>query len=77
MYFVEDEKPRKDKPDEALLKKLLVACDDYDMDTVEEIVAELGQYEYVTDNDLIIDIVNSAKQFDFTDIIDRIRKRGE
>lgn len=45
-------KQKKDKPDEKVLRRLLDACEIYDMMEVEAAIKELSKYQYETDNDL-------------------------
>ncbi|MCL2196493.1 MAG: ATP-binding protein [Treponema sp.] len=57
-------KPKKNKPDTSLLKKLLDACVRYDMDGADEIMSQIELFQYDSDDDLVfwlrenIDIVN-------------------
>jgi len=60
----ENPKPKKDKPEEELLLKLLAACKKYNMDKADEAMMEIEQFQYVADDGLVawlrrnIDIVN-------------------
>ena len=76
--FVDVQKPAKDKPDAELLEKLITACEDFDMDGVDAIITELRSFEYEDSdsNRFISELSESAKQFDFTKIIDRIKGSG-
>jgi len=46
-------KPLKEMPDIKILKKLIDACNDYDMDGADAAMAELEEYRYESDNDLV------------------------
>jgi len=60
----ENPKPKKNKPDDELLLKLLAACEKYDMDKADEAMTEIEEYQYDSDEGLVywlrenIDIVN-------------------
>ncbi|MCL2185146.1 MAG: ATP-binding protein [Treponema sp.] len=60
----ENAKPKKDKPDNELLSKLLTACINYDMDGADEAMTGIEKYQYEADDGLAfwlrenIDIVN-------------------
>jgi CheY-like chemotaxis protein len=45
-------KPKKDKPDNELLSKLLTACDDSDMENADAVLAEIEKYQYTADDGL-------------------------
>ena len=47
-------KPTKEKPDEEMLRKLLDACKDFEIDDIDDAMEELNNYEYETDNELIL-----------------------
>jgi len=57
-------KPKKDKPDEGILEKLLDACVKYDMDGADAAMTEIEKYQYDSDEKIVswlrenIDIVN-------------------
>jgi hypothetical protein len=65
-------KPKKDKPDKEALNRLLEACKTYDMDTVEEIAAELESSEYESDGELVKWICENAKQFNLDAIVEKL-----
>jgi len=60
----ENAKPKKDKPDDELLSKLLTACINYDMDGADEVITEIEKFQYEADDGLAywlrenIDVVN-------------------
>ena len=55
--FIEMESKRnrlkKDKPDRLVLNKLMIACNDYDMDGVDMAISELEEYVYESDDGLV------------------------
>ena len=60
----ENPKPRKDRPDNELLSKLLDACLKYSMDKADEVMAEIEKFQYESDDGLAkwlrdnVDVVN-------------------
>ena len=60
-------KPKKDKPDEEVLKNLFAACKKYDMDGVDVAMAEIERYDYNVDGEIVgwlrvnVDETNFAK----------------
>ncbi|MCL2209286.1 MAG: ATP-binding protein [Treponema sp.] len=59
-----NQKPKKDKPDDGMLRKLLAACKSYGMDDADAAMDEIEKYQYTADDGLVnwlrenIDIVN-------------------
>jgi PAS domain S-box-containing protein len=56
--FMDSVQPQEEKdslqaPSEELLKKILSACDSFDMDAMEEAIVELEKHEYETKEDLV------------------------
>jgi len=51
---IEDEnpKPKKDKPDDDMLKKLYDACKDFDIDEADKAISEIEKYKYEADDGL-------------------------
>jgi len=70
----ESPKPIKDKPDSALLLKLLAACETYDMDGVDTAMDEIASYSYEneTDNDLAKWLHENIEQMNFSEIVERL-----
>jgi len=48
----ENPKPMKNKMDRATLKNLSVACENYDLETLENIILELDKFQYEEEDDL-------------------------
>jgi len=65
-------KPKKDRPDEETLKKLLNACKTYDMDEIDALIAELDAYEYEKDEDLVAMLVDSANKYDYSEMKEKL-----
>jgi len=65
----ENPKPKKDKPDEVLLAKLSVACDNYSMDEVDAAMTEIEKYEYTDDGGLVLKLRKCVDLMQFPQII--------
>ena len=65
-------KPKKDKIDTELLEKLLVFCEDYDMDGVDTVMAEIGKYTYESDGDLLESLWESVNVVDFEGVAEKL-----
>jgi len=65
-------KPKKEKPDMDVLKKLLDACKRFDTDEIDLLIKELDTYEYESDNDLIDWLLKNANKYNFTEIKERL-----
>ena len=65
----ENPKESKDKPDNVLLTKLIVACENYSMDDVDAIMSELEKYQYESDGDLIANLRRCVDLMQFPKII--------
>jgi CheY-like chemotaxis protein len=50
---LKEQRPVKDEPDKSKLAELRKACEDYDIDKADDIITELEEYKYETDNDLV------------------------
>ncbi|MDR0504133.1 MAG: response regulator [Treponema sp.] len=66
------QKPVKDKPDKDVLLKLLNACSEYDMDEADSAMAELENYQYESDNDLIGWLRSNIDRTEFEQIVERL-----
>jgi len=62
----------KDRPDEKILMKLLSACASYDIESVDEAIAELELYQYETDNGLAAWLIENVKMMNFEQIIEKL-----
>ncbi|MDR0502962.1 MAG: response regulator [Treponema sp.] len=69
---LESRKPLKDKPDIKILLKLINACKDFDMDGADEAIAELEEYKYESDNDLIHWLRDCIDRMQFEEIIEKL-----
>jgi len=72
----ESSRPKKDKPDEATLEKLREACTGYEMNIVDEAIAELEAYDYETDSELVAWLRINAEQTNFDEIVERLSARA-
>ena len=68
----EKQKPLKDKPNKKVLLKLISACKDFDMDDADEAMAELENYKYESDNDLIGWLRNCIDRMQFEQIVEKL-----
>ena len=68
----ENIKQKKDSPDPEMLKKILAACEAYDMDGVDEAMGVIEAYEYSSDNGLVVWLRENIKQMNFRQIKDRL-----
>jgi HPt (histidine-containing phosphotransfer) domain-containing protein len=69
-------KPRKDAVDTELLRDILHACTDYDMDEAEKALEELEGYEYESgdDGELIAWLRDNIDVMNFTQIAERLEE---
>ena len=65
-------KPMKDKPDKDVLHKIAEACKQYDMDSAEAAMAELEQYDYEYNGELVVWIWENLQAFNINQIIERL-----
>ena len=65
-------KPTKDKPDDETLSKLLEACKSYNMDGVDNAMAEIEKYQYEADNGLVSWLIENIKQMKFKIIVEKL-----
>ena len=61
-------KQKKDKPDVALLEKILTACRTYDIDSADSAVSELESYEYESGGELVSWLWDNIQRFNISDI---------
>jgi CheY-like chemotaxis protein len=72
---VERPKLQKDVPDEALLEKLAECCENYDMDGIDEVMAELEKFDYTagaTGADLVVWLRERVERMELAEIRDRL-----
>ncbi|MCL2026339.1 MAG: ATP-binding protein [Leptospirales bacterium] len=67
-----EQKPIKDTPDEALLANLLAACESYDIDEIDTAMAEIENYEYKSDDGLVIWLRENVDQGKYKSVIERL-----
>ena len=65
-------KPVKEKPDRDLTSRLLVACEQYDMDGIDSIMLEIEAFNYSSDNGLSVWLRENIEQMNLTHIIKRL-----
>jgi signal transduction histidine kinase/HPt (histidine-containing phosphotransfer) domain-containing protein len=75
MFFsmdAENPKPKKDKPDNKVLLKLLEACKAYDMDGADAAMAEIGKYQYESDDNLVNWLQENIDTMNFKQITEKL-----
>jgi len=65
-------KEKKDKPDKEVLKRLLKACEAYDMDEVDAAITDIEAYDYEADDGLAAWLKESVEQMNFAQIKERL-----
>jgi len=73
----ENPKPTKDKPDNETLLKIFSACQEYDIDSLEEIVKDMEKYRYTSDDGLAAWLSNNVKLTNFKEIIELLSNKIE
>ena len=73
----ENPKEKKDKPDNETLRGLISACEDYDIDGINKIMAEIGQYEYESAAELIAWLKDNILEGNFDKIAERLKTLTE
>jgi len=66
----EHPKEKRNKPEEVLLAKLIIACRDYSMDDVDSLLTQLEKYQYETNGELIVRLRRHADLMQFPKIIE-------
>ncbi|MCL1849518.1 MAG: ATP-binding protein, partial [Clostridiales bacterium] len=69
-------KDKKAKPDKEVLRKLMVACDAFDMDGVNEAMETIEAYEYEADEGLAAWLKENVLQLNFTQIVERLTEES-
>jgi signal transduction histidine kinase/AmiR/NasT family two-component response regulator len=64
--------PQKDKPDREMLERLLTACDNFEINTIETVMKEIEGYEYKSDDGLAAWLRENVDQMNFTDIKEKL-----
>ena len=66
------QKPAKSKPDDALLKKLFDACNQFDIDEIDTVMAAIESYEYLSDDGLTVWIRESLDRGQYKGIKEKL-----
>ncbi|MCL2176280.1 MAG: hypothetical protein FWB73_09585, partial [Treponema sp.] len=71
---IEDEnpKPKKDKPDNETLSKLLTACKDFDIDNADKAMNEIEKYKYEADDGLAVWLRENMDKMNFKQIAEKL-----
>jgi len=65
-------KSKRDKPDDELLSSLLAACEGYDIDGVDETMAEIDKYQYESDDGLVDWLREKVDMMSYTQIVEKL-----
>jgi hypothetical protein len=65
-------KPKKDKPDREVLKKLMAACDVYSMKMADAAMTEIEQYQYQADDGLAEWLRKNIDLMNFQQIVEKL-----
>lgn len=65
-------KPVKEKPDREILQRLREACISYEMNKVDNAIAELEAFEYESGGELVEWLRTNAEQTNFDEIVERL-----
>jgi signal transduction histidine kinase/DNA-binding NarL/FixJ family response regulator/HPt (histidine-containing phosphotransfer) domain-containing protein len=68
-----DKKDMVEKPDEKLINSLVQACQSYDMDGIDQIIAELDKYSYQSDPNLVQWLKEKAETMEFDTISEKFQ----
>jgi CheY-like chemotaxis protein len=69
-------RPKKDKPDNELLSKLLAACNVYDMDGADAAMTEIEEYQYTADDGLAVWLRENIDVTNFGQIAERLSAKN-
>jgi len=68
----ENPKPKKDKPESALLSKLHAACRDFSVDAADAAMSEIEKYQYTADDGLVSFLRERIDMMDFEQIAEKL-----
>jgi len=68
----EDTKGKKEKPDDALLEKLLVVCKKYDMDGADAVMDEIEKFQYEADDGLVLWLRDNIDLVHFDEVAEKL-----
>ncbi|MCL1928096.1 MAG: transporter substrate-binding domain-containing protein [Treponema sp.] len=69
---MENPRPRKDKPETELLYKVLDACKNYDIEKIDEVMAEIDSYEYESDDGLAVWLRDNIDHLNYELIVEKL-----
>jgi PAS domain S-box-containing protein len=69
---LEDQTGKKDKPDNELLSRLILACEVYDMEGINAIMSEIDEFEYTSDDGLTGWLREKVGSMSFGEITERL-----
>jgi len=65
-------KPRKEKIDPEMIRKLLDTCKRFDMDGVDDVMTEIEGFQYEADGELAVWLTENVKQMNFNEIVEKL-----
>jgi CheY-like chemotaxis protein len=75
-FDAENPRPKKDRPDDKLLLKLLDACQRFDMDDLDSAMEEIERYQYESDGGLAVWLRETANMMDMARIVEKLTDMG-
>jgi hypothetical protein len=68
----ENQRPKKDKPDNKPLLRLLAACDIYDMKNADAVMTEIEEYQYTADDGLTVWLRENVDLVNYREIVEKL-----
>ena len=65
-------RPKKDKPDENILSKLLTACETFDMGEVDAVMKEIDYFQYESDDGIVDWLRENVELVNFDEIVQKL-----
>jgi len=66
------DKPKKDKPYEEVLVKLITACENFDIEKIENIMKEINVFKYESDDGLVLWLQDNVIQMNYSEIVEKL-----
>ena len=71
-FDADNRKPQKLKPDTVTLNQLRIACENFDMNSVDEALEELESHDYDSNGELVNFLRENAEKMNFEEIINKL-----
>ena len=68
------DRPKKDKPYEETLSRLVIACEGFDAAEIDVIMKEIEAFEYTADENLVSWLRENISQMNYTEIAEKLRE---